>query len=428
MNRTSYLRLLSRALGRRRVYYFGTRGADARSLTDLDNFEGIFSQIAPSGMAGVEELCLEELKGHRVDLDTYSVDKDDSPHVGALRGAMLESFDQLAAVIPYRSCAVLASAWFPRSEKTLHLGNFHEFQGTFDHKPWVESRLSQCGVRTVPWRYFADNERGLIEEMLAERPLVVRANLSDGGTGVLFIESPEALTHGWPEHADGFLGVTPFLEGTPININGVVFEGGKVSRHGVSVQLVGLSGCTTHRFRYCGNDYGAAAGLDAQDLEALDTMLADVGRWLGSHGYLGAFGIDVIMAESGPHLVELNPRFQGSSRLSASLDVEDERADMFIAHIGAFLGAPPPDKSRLADHVGRPPAAHVVVHAEQRRTMRAIPSEHGRVVIDLRPQPGVEVARSAMIADLVFNEIVTTDGFSLTPLANVVVEVCGGLE
>lgn len=417
MNRSAYLRELSARLGRRRVVYFGTRGADARSLTDLMNFDAIFSQIAPSGLGAVEEVCLETVTQRRVDLDSYSVDADRSEAVAQLRAAMLTAFQGSAAVIPYRSCALLASAWFPRSDKVLHLGNFHELQSCFEHKPWVETALSAAGVRVVPWRYFADNERPLIAEMLATRPLVVRSNRSDGGTGVRFIRSPEELATDWPQHEDGFVAVAPFLEGTPINVNGVVFPDGSVSRHGMSVQLVGIPGCTARRFGYCGNDFGAAAAIDRHVIAEADTMIEVVGDWLARHGYRGAFGMDAIVADNGVYLVELNPRFQGSSRLSAALDLDDDRADIFLAHVGAYLGLPVPDAATLGDLAARAPRAHIVVHQRHHGGAWAPTPAPARWVADLLPAPGVRLEPGAIASNLVFHEVVSEDGVTLTQAA-----------
>jgi aspartate carbamoyltransferase catalytic subunit len=424
-SRSAYRQLLERKLGKRGLVYFGTRGADARSLSDLKNFECIFSQVAPSGLAGVEEVCLESVTSRRVDLDSYSIDADGSKAVSDLRAEMLRRFEALAAVIPYRAGAVLASAWFPRSDKVLHLGNFHELQDTFEHKPWVESQLSAAGVRTIPWRYFADNERPLIKEMLENTPLVVRSNRSDGGTGVRFIQSAEELDRDWPPHTDGFVATAPFVEGLPININAVVFPDGAVSRHGVSVQLVGIEGCTRRRFGYCGNDFAAAATLDDGDIEEIDTTLDAVAAWLARHGYRGAFGMDAILSEHNVFVVEVNPRFQGSSRLSAVLDSQSDRADIFLAHIGAFLNLPPPDDLASTELLQRPLAAHIVVHASDARVVEesAADAPPPGFDVDLLSRGGVTVEAGAILADLVTRCPVTVNGTSLSESARSAAEV-----
>jgi len=406
--------------------YFGTRGADARSLSDLRNFECIFSQIAPSGLAGVDEVCLESITKRRVDLDAYNIDADGSGPVSDLRVEMLRRFETLAAVVPYRAGAVLASAWFPRSDKVLHLGNFHELQDTFEHKPWVESQLSEAevGVRTIPWRYFADSERPLIKEMLEITPLVVRSNRSDGGTGVRFIHSPEDLDRDWPPHTDGFVATASFVDGLPINVNAVVFPDGAVSRHGVSVQLVGIEGCTKRRFGYCGNDFAAAAALDAGDIQEIDRALDAVAGWLARHGYRGAFGMDAILSEHKVFVVEVNPRFQGSSRLSAALDSQSDRADMFLAHIGAFLDLSPPDHLTSTDLLKRPLAAHIVVHTGNTRVLEDLAGDPPPGFdVDLVSRGGVTVEAGAILADLVTRCPVTADGTSLSASARSAVEV-----
>jgi aspartate carbamoyltransferase catalytic subunit len=423
-SRSAYRQLLERKLGKRALVYFGTRGADARSLTDLRNFECIFSQIAPSGLGGVEEVCLESVTKRRVDLDSYNIDADESRAVSDFRAEMLCRFETLAAVIPYRAGAVLASAWFPRSDKVLHLGNFHELQDSFEHKPWVESQLAAVGVRTIPWRYFADNERPLIKEMLESTALVVRSNRSDGGTGVRFIHSAEELDRDWPPHTDGFVATASFVEGLPININAVVFADGSVSRHGVSVQLVGIEGCTSRRFGYCGNDFAAAAALDPGDIRQIDKTLDAVAAWLARHGYRGAFGVDAILFEHKVFVVEVNPRFQGSSRLSAVLDSQSDRADMFLAHIGAFLDLSPPDQLVSTDLLHRPLGAHIVVHGSDVQVMaeRTVDPPPG-FDFDLLSCGGVTVDAGAILANLVTRGPVTADGTSLSKAARSAVEV-----
>ena len=411
MNRREWIRALERRLGKRRLIYFGTRGADARTLTDVDNFDAIFSQIAPSGLGAVEEMCLETMKRRRVDLDTYSIDDDRSEEVAEFRKALLIAFDRSAAVLPYRSTAVLSAAWFPRSENVLHLGLFHEKQACFEHKPWVETQLAARGVRIVPWKYYTDDERPLIEEALGARSMVVRANRSDGGTGVRLVSTPAELQREWPEHPDGFVAVAPYLDGIPLNANGCVFPGGGVSVHGASLQLIGIEGCTDRRFGYCGNDFGAVGVLGTMALDSLDRMTREVGMWLATEGYVGAFGIDALFVDRDVLMIELNPRFQGSSRLAAALDASSDRVDLLLAHTGAHLGMEPPDGATRAELAREhPPRAHVVVHASRQVRWATLEARRGGDRTDLQPAAGVVVERGAMLADVVVERVVTSTG------------------
>lgn len=422
MDRAAYTREIARRLGRRKLVYFGTRGADARTLVDVPNFECAFSQIAPMGNSFVDEVCLETIIGRRVDLDVYNIDQDSSAAVEEIRDALLSALREDSAVLPYRSCALLASAWFPRSERALFLGNFHEHQACFEHKPWVETQLAAAGVETVPWRYFGDREREYILEMLSERALVVRANRSDGGSGVRFVRSAADLESQWPEHSDGFLAVAPLIEGPSINANAVVFPDGLVSHHGISVQLIGTPGCTDRHFGYCGNDFATASELPAETLSSIEAMVSRVGSWLACRGYLGAFGVDAILSRGRVFLVEVNPRFQGSSRLASRLDARFDRADMFLAHMGAFLGLGRPDTQSCAEVARRPVGAHVVIHASASRVARRPSPQPSVGEVDLVPEDRVMLDRGAIEVDLVFGEAITTDGRELAPIGRLAVE------
>lgn len=421
MNRSEYIRQLSSALGPRRVAYFGTRGADARTLTELPNFEQIFSQIAPSGLAGVDETCLESVTNTRVDLDAYSIDADIREHVTSLRGEMLDFFEKPSAVVPYRSCALLASACFPRG-KVTHLGNFHEKQACFEHKPWVETSLADRGIRIVPWRYYADNDRDFIEESLDRNALVIRSNRSDGGTGVHYLSRQGALADAWPQHVDGFVAVAPFLDGLPLNVNACVFSDGSVAMFGASFQLIGIPTCTRRRFGYCGNDFASVRDLGNDALAELDTMVRAVGRWLAEEGYRGAFGIDALLVAGQMYLVELNPRFQGSSRLSADADAADGRADMFLAHLGAFLNLGIPDEATLEDLARRGGASHIVVHASHDGTYAGPCRAPRGFAPDLEPERDVHVEVGGMILNLVFRGGVIQNGYTLSDGAEAAIQ------
>lgn len=335
-------------LGNRKLVYFGTRGTDARPLLNLGLLDAVFCQIAPLQVPGVEEVCLETLKGVRVDLNSYSIDKDPSPEVKVLRDRMLQRFGRPAAVVPYRPAELLTATWFPRADRVKYLGVFHEKQACFEHKPWVENELGALGVPVLPWTYYSDADRVLIEEALRTGSLVLRANKSDGGAGLDILNTPEQLSKRWPAHTDGFLAAAPlYSPSVPLNVNACVFRGGKVALHSPSIQLIGLKECTTRRFGYCGNDFAGIAGLELGALRQLEHMTRAVGQWLDEEGYLGAFGVDALLYDGRVHLVEVNPRFQGSSATAAELMEELDLPDLMLDHIAAFLNLPAPPSLSL---------------------------------------------------------------------------------
>jgi hypothetical protein len=332
---------------------------------------------------------------------------------------MLRSFSRPSALIPYRPTALVASAWFPRSDRVLYLGVFHEQQACFEHKPWVETQLSAIGVRTLPWSYYSDDDLILIREAAERGALVLRANRSDGGAGLTLIHEPSELTENWPRHSDGFLAASRFLAPSiPLNVNACVFAGGEVSMHAASVQLIGMPMCTNRRFGYCGNDFGQIRELGVTVLEALDRMVRDVGAWLGRHGYLGAFGIDALLHDGKLYLAELNPRFQGSSRIAAELDAEMNRPDLFLNHIAAFLRLPPPPQIPLSElALGARPRSHVVCHNIRATNMSRVRTDLDSLPLPctLIPAAEITVEPEGILLDCLIDRVITSDGMSLLP-------------
>lgn len=409
------------ALRGRDLVYFGTRGLDAEPLLGLPNLVSVFSLIAPLDASSVREISLELETRERVELDSYNLDLDHRPVIDKLRRELLRLFDDPCAVLPYRPCAFLSSAWFPRSDRVLYLGLFHEAQACFEHKPWVESQLARFGVRVLPWRYYADSEVRLIAEWAATQVLVLRANRTDGGVGVRLLRQPGDLEEQWPVHGDGFLAAAPYLyPSIPLNVNACVFRDGTVTLHGPSLQLIGVPQLTRLTFGYCGNDFARVCELDPHILDELEQITIRTGEWLYQNGYRGAFGIDLLLHEGVLYLTEVNPRFQGSTLLSTRIDAKLGRADVFLEHAAALLGLAPPEPLPLRELVSaQSRLSHLVLHNLHHLPVCVQPrtaSDH-TVETRLEPEPAVKVLSEAVAFEIDIPGAVTTDGTILSPEA-----------
>jgi len=365
MKRAALIREVSARLGTRRLVWFGTRGEDAESLTDLPNFDAAFSLISRhASRTSVEGLSLEDLTGRRVDLDSYDVDAHLRTYeVKELREALLRALARDSALITYRPTALSSAVAFARHDRCLHLGLFNGHQFAFEYKPWIESSLARLEIRHIPWSYVADVDQLEALRLLDEGPVMLRRSRSTGGVGLVRLDGGERLEELWPDEDEAYVSVAPFIDGgIPVNVGAVAWADG-VTVHPASTQLIGISECTRRPFGYCGNDFGAVGDFETGILDEMESAVVRVGEWLRSYGYLGAFGVDFLVKDEVPLFMEVNPRFQGSTSVSCQLSVERDEACLLLEHLAAFLGVSVPETRHLRDFAGDGQAlAHVVVH------------------------------------------------------------------
>jgi hypothetical protein len=424
MNRGQLLRLVTKEIGKRQLVWFGTRGDDLESVTDVPQFEAGFSLIsAYRRRASVQALALEDVVGRRVDLDTYDIDDDlRSEAVGELRAALLRTLSKPSAIFTYRPTTFLSAVAFARQDRCRYLGLFKGHQAAFEHKPWLESSISALGVPHIPWSYISDMDQLDALRILDEGPVMLRRSRTTGGVGLVKVEAQEDLLALWPDEEEAYVSVSPYIDGAvPVNVGAVVWTDG-VTLHHASVQLIGIPGCTNRPFGYCGNDFGAVGALGAEILDAMEVVVAILAAWLHRLGYRGAFGADFLVKDGILLFTEVNPRFQGSTHASAQLSVEDDESCLLLEHLAALLGISAPRSRRLRDLVPADAGfAHLVVHHTglEPASLDAGPVAAAARVLpgfcraDVLTQPHLTTDSGGTIARITARSSMTGDGFHL---------------
>lgn len=411
------------ALDGRRLVWFGIRGEDGEALLQLPELEASYSVIAAlrSGSLGDEHnVSLERIGGVRPDLDRYDLDLDgDNPAVQDFRRQLLREVSGRCVLMTYRPSALVSALAFSMRETLTLAGLYKDRQSAFEHKPWVETSLAGRGVLGLGWRYVADEHRAGVRRLVNAGPQILRASRTSGGVGIALARDAEELERSWPTQPDAFVAVAPYLEDAmPLNLSGCVFADGSVRLHPPSVQLIGIPSCTDRRFGYCGNDFGAVGHLDALVLDRIDALGHTIGRWLFDERYLGAFGVDALVHDGNVYFTEVNPRFQGSSAMSAEIAEELEEPDLFLDHLAALLGRPPSSPGLTVKEWARHQrnASQVVVH-----NIRSEPVERD---LDRHTPPrtagtysqlprGVRVEPGGALCRMVVDRSATETGFEL---------------
>ncbi|VVB70736.1 ATP-grasp domain protein [uncultured archaeon] len=124
------------------------------------------------------------------------------------------------------------------------------------------------------------------------------------------------------------------IEGLPASVS-VIGSGQGARAVAVNEQLIGLPWAGARGFRYCGN---------ITPLEPACPGIAEMAEEIVAKlGLLGSNGVDFLLTDHGPVVVEVNARFQGS------LDTVELATgiNLFQAHINAFQGLLPERKLAL---------------------------------------------------------------------------------
>ncbi|HZM55074.1 MAG TPA: ATP-grasp domain-containing protein, partial [Acidimicrobiales bacterium] len=308
-------------------------------MTDLPQLQASFSIInSYKRRSSVESVAYEDLTGVRVDLETWDIDEHlRSEATAEFRRGMLRVLAHPSALLPYRPSRFLSAVWFARRDRCLNLGLFGAHQNAFEHKPWVETAVSELGLPQIPWTYIADEEQLRARDLLAQGPVMLRRSRTSGGEGIVRVETNQDLLAQWPHIDEAFVSVAPFLDGgLPVNVGATVWHDG-VSVHHPSVQLIGIPNCVTRPFGYCGNDFGLARELPAEIVEQIEVSTIRIGRWMAQFGYLGTFGVDYLVHNGKALFTEINARFQGSTHASCRLSIEANESCLMLEHVAALL-------------------------------------------------------------------------------------------
>jgi predicted ATP-grasp superfamily ATP-dependent carboligase len=196
-------------------------------------------------------------------------------------------------------------------------------------------------------------------------PAVVKPRKGAGGLGCRLVRSEiELKIH------EGHI-IQEFVEGIPSSVS-VIGNGQESKAISVNEQLIGLRWAGAEDFRYCGNI--TPLQYPCAELAELAERIISELRLVGSNG------VDFLITEKGPLVVEVNPRFQGSLEtveFSTGLNV-------FQSHLEAFQGKLP-EQPHSKNTAGR-----VIIYADKDMKIRRILGLEWATDI---PRPGTKIGK-----------------------------------
>jgi hypothetical protein len=184
-------------------------------------------------------------------------------------------------------------------------------------------------------------------------PFVVQLPTGSGGSGTFFVSSERDLRSLQDEKGHQEVSVSKYITGMAPNINAVVLDD-EVWVSYPSIQVVGAPQCVGWRSGYCGNDFSATRRLPGAAVQAIYDQTRRIGAWIGEQGFRGMWGVDFAVDGSRVYPLEVNPRFQGSTRLLTELQYLAGQVPLVLAHVVGFMEGGQALLKRLSAHWDSP--------------------------------------------------------------------------
>jgi len=206
---------------------------------------------------------------------------------------------------------------------TRVLNNPRELIMKVSDKLWLAGWLESRGYPHIPTRSVGDAHNF---------PSVIKPRTGAGGAGCMRVWDQSGLDAAVQAASDeGDVLVQDWVEGIPASVS-VIGNGREAKAVAVNEQLIGEGWTGAKGLRYSGNitPLEASPGIKEEMAGLAEEVASDL-------GLIGSNGIDFILAEGGPVVVEVNPRFQGSlEAVELSHDI-----NVFPAHLESFQGLLP---------------------------------------------------------------------------------------
>ncbi|WP_411267336.1 ATP-grasp domain-containing protein [Actinoplanes sp. KI2] len=175
--------------------------------------------------------------------------------------------------------------------------------------------------------------------------LVVQRRRGSGGAGTFFADTKEQAVDISVRLGSESVLVSRRLRDTEV-VNSLIGVAGQVAAAGPqTLQGVGIPACTNIPTAYCGSDVGAVGRLPAVVTNTVRDVSHAIAAALGRLGYQGLAGVDFLYDRDEEELypIDLNPRFQASTRLASNAERAMGRefsfAELVLGHQAGILPA-----------------------------------------------------------------------------------------
>lgn len=164
-------------------------------------------------------------------------------------------------------------------------------------------------------------------------PLVMQFNAGHSGEGTIILKDLSQLERYKQRFPKREVRIASFVEGKTYTLNALATKSGNIYTGSISLQLTGLPEATNNPSSTVGNDFQKPKeDLSEEKTAAIASIAQIVGMAMRKEGYLGLFGIDVILEEKtgAVHLIEVNTHQPASISFEARLHRTIGKLPLFL--------------------------------------------------------------------------------------------------
>jgi hypothetical protein len=169
--------------------------------------------------------------------------------------------------------------------------------------------------------------------------VVVQGARGNAGQRTWMVSDQQSLDYARQREGSGAVRAAEFVEGLPFTATGVALGGTGSGIDGGRPpatiepcrQVTGVGWLTPEQLGSCGNAWDPRL-FEAHRVEIGRCMHA-LGADLAANNYRGVYGVDFVLADDGPLVIEVNPRMVASIPVASELEVEAGRAPLVLLHL-----------------------------------------------------------------------------------------------
>ena len=217
-----------------------------------------------------------------------------------------------------------------------------EIASTLENKIKIKSLLEKNNIQTPKSTVVLAEDLDFyrINKTLEtkDNKLVVQLERGNTGAGTFFVENPDQFKIIQKSFRGNYLKVSEFIKSPTYTFNGFIGNSIKNSLiNTIQMQITNINQLINENGVTLGNQFGI--DIDENILEEINLINENLIKFLNGIGYRGLFGVDMMLKDNKPVIIEINARQTANLPFESQLTLEfTKMTPLNLLNIAHFLG------------------------------------------------------------------------------------------